>query len=97
MVRAQRMLEVYVAPGCLGCETAHRLAAMVRRLAPPELEVRLIDLSDPDAVRPLAVFAVPTYLLDGRVISLGNPEEAWLLAQIGVRTGPVRPAPGADR
>ncbi|MDP9473594.1 MAG: hypothetical protein M3Q71_23525 [Chloroflexota bacterium] len=94
--RGRRLLEIYVAPGCLGCETAHGLAAMVRDLAPPEFEVRLIDLSEPDAIRPPAVFAVPTYLLDGRVISLGNPDEAWLFAKIGLSSGPVRRAPGVD-
>ncbi len=94
--RGRCLLEIYVAPGCLGCETAHGLAAMVRELAPPEFEVRLIDLSEPDAIRPPAVFAVPTYLLNGRVISLGNPDEASLLAKIGLSTGPIRRGPGAD-
>ncbi len=77
------VLEIYVAPGCLASETACSLADTVRALGQPGLEVRLVDLGEPGAVRPPAVFAVPTYLLDGRVISLGNPDAAWLLALVG--------------
>ena len=94
--RGRRLLEIYVAPGCLGCETAHGLVAIAREFAPPEFEVRLIDLSEPDAIRPPAVFAVPTYLLDGQVISLGNPDEAWLLAKIELSMDLMRRASGAD-
>ena len=78
-----RRLEVYVAPDCAGCETARGLAAIVRARGLPGVEVRLIDLGEQGAVRPAAVFAVPTYLLDGRVLSLGNPEPEWLLARLG--------------
>ncbi|MBW3633519.1 MAG: hypothetical protein KY456_10895 [Chloroflexi bacterium] len=77
-----RILEIYVAPDCFGCETARHLASTVRALSRPDLEVRLLDLSEPDVIRPSAVFAVPTYMLDGRVISLGNPEQDWLLDQL---------------
>ena len=80
--RSGRVLDIYVAPACTGSETARRLAVALRALALPDVEVRLIDLSEPGVVRPPAVFAVPTYLLDGRVLSLGNPDEAWLLDQL---------------
>lgn len=76
------VLEIYVGPACLASETARGLAAAVRALARPGLDVRVVDLGEPGAVRPPAIFAVPTYLLDGRVISLGNPEEAWLLERL---------------
>ena len=78
----RRILEIYVAPDCFGCEVARDLAGVVRGLGWPHLEVRLLDLSAPETIRPPAVFAVPTYVLDGRVISLGNPEQDWLLAQV---------------
>ncbi len=77
-----RLLEIYVTPHCLGCETARHLATVVQALALPLFDVRLIDLSRPGSVRSPKVFAVPTYLLDGRVLSLGNPEEEWLVAQL---------------
>ena len=86
-----RILEIYVAPDCFGCESARILAGSVRALRCPDLEVRLLDLSEPDVIRPPAVFAVPTYILDGRVISLGNPEQDWLLD----RLTPPPPSPGA--
>ena len=86
-----RILEIYIAPDCFGCETARALAGNVRALGRPDLEVRLLDLSSPSVARPATVFAVPTYVLDGRVISLGNPEQEWLLAQLA----PSQPAPGA--
>ncbi len=78
----RRVLDIYVAPGCPGCATARRLAVVLRDLALPDLDVRVVDLSDPDVVRPAAVFAVPTYVLDGRLLSLGNPEEAWLIDRL---------------
>jgi hypothetical protein len=91
LVNLRRILEIYVAPECFGCETARNLAGLVRALGWPDLEVRLLDLSEPHVVRPPAVFAVPTYVLDGRVISLGNPDRDWLLAQLE----PPTPSPGA--
>jgi hypothetical protein len=92
-VSVQRILEIYVAPDCFGCETARDVARKVRARGWPDLEVRLLDLTEPDVIRPSSVFAVPTYVLDGRVISLGNPEADWLLAQLM----PAAPSPeGAD-
>ena len=55
-----RLLEIYVTPHCLGCETARHLATVAQDLALPLLDVRLIDLSRPGTVRPPKVFAVPT-------------------------------------
>ena len=81
-MNTRRLLEIYIAPDCLGCETARGLAGSVRALGLSDVEVRLIDLSEFDVVRPPTVFAVPTYVLDGRVLSLGNPEEAWLVARL---------------
>ncbi len=86
----RRILEIYIAPDCFGCETARMLAGTVRALNRPDLEVRLLDLSEPHVTRPPEVFAVPTYVLDGRVISLGNPERDWLLDQVA-----PPPPPGA--
>ena len=70
---AKRILAVYVLPDCPGCERAYRIAGEVKRRC-PQIQVRVIDLSEPTAIQPPNVFSVPTYLLDGRVISLGNPD-----------------------
>ncbi|MFN3333366.1 MAG: hypothetical protein ACK47M_12725 [Caldilinea sp.] len=37
------------------------------------MNLRVVDLAVPGEVIPEIVFATPTYLLDGRVWSLGNP------------------------
>ncbi len=74
-------LAVVVAADCPQCGEARRLAAVARQCY-PELMVRLIDLAASPAAGPAAAFAVPTFLLDGRVLSLGNPYEATLLARL---------------
>jgi hypothetical protein len=75
-------LDIFVVDDCWSCEEAHRLAAEARVRFAAEVEVTLYDLErDP---HPPKVFAAPTYLLDGSVISLGNPrpDELWVrLAQ----------------
>jgi hypothetical protein len=75
-------LQIVVERSCPGCETARGLAALVRASGPPGVDVELIDLTESGVIRPAAVFAVPTYLLDGRVLCLGNPEAEWLLARL---------------
>jgi hypothetical protein len=89
-VKIRRILDIYVAPDCVVCETARDLAGVIRALGWPDLEVRVLDLSNPGVIRPESVFAVPTYVLNGRVISLGNPEQEWLLVQLA-----PSPSPGA--
>lgn len=91
-----RVLEIFVTPDCFGCEMALQLAESVRSRALPHIDIRLIDLSAPGVERPPAVFAVPTYLLDGRVLSLGNPEEDWLIEKLASPNGchPARPWSG---
>ncbi|MEZ4612544.1 MAG: hypothetical protein R2838_20260 [Caldilineaceae bacterium] len=46
----------------------------------------------PDAVVPEVIFATPTYLLDGRVWSLGNPSAEKICAAFGT-PAPVIDAP----
>ena len=74
-------LEVYVSAHCLGCAEALRLAgAAARRF--PGLAVRVIDLDREPEARPEALVAVPAYLLDGRVVSLGNPRQQELFGHL---------------
>ena len=73
-----RTLDIYVTPACFGSDRARRLADLVRAWSIPDLRVQLHDLADPGVVRPEHVFAVPAYLLDGRLISLGTPDLDWL-------------------
>ena len=73
-------LEVFVEAGCEPCERAVRLAQEVDNDY-PQLAVRLVDLSE-SATRPEEVFAVPTFMLNGRVLSLGNPQRSRLRGEI---------------
>jgi hypothetical protein len=74
-------LDVYVAENCFGCEEARRLADVVAsRFA--LLSVRVVDLEREPHARPDAVVAVPSYVLDGRVISLGNPRQTELVLDL---------------
>lgn len=84
-LHTRHVLEIYVAPSCAGCSIARQRAMEMRELALPDVEVKVIDLSDRAVVRPWEVFAVPIYLLDGKVLSLGNPDLAWLVQQLDDR------------
>lgn len=72
-------LTVCVATHCAGCAEARRLAELVRARY-TGLEVEIVDLDARPASRPPNVFAVPSYLLDGRLVSLGNPRVEDLIA-----------------
>ncbi len=74
-------LDVYVTRRCFGCDEALRLAeAAARRF--PALSVRVVDLEREPQARPAGLVAVPTYMLDGRVVSLGNPRQGDLFRQL---------------
>jgi thioredoxin family protein len=78
-------LEIYVADHCSNCAEALRLAGLARRV--PGVEVRVINLDTTTEPVPSRVVAVPTYLLDGRVVSLGNPSREDLLRLLGPGLG----------
>lgn len=66
------MLQVFVTVGCEACDHARAVAERVSAEF-EDVEVDVIDINDePDRV-PSSIFAVPSYLLNGAVISLGNP------------------------
>jgi hypothetical protein len=76
-------LDVYVADECWVCEETRRIVADV---APqfPNVKIELHDINNGNV--PRRVFATPTYVLDDRVIYMGNPtreelEEKLILVQ----------------
>ncbi|MDT8304372.1 MAG: hypothetical protein RRC07_00435 [Anaerolineae bacterium] len=76
-------LEIFVVDNCWSCEESHRIAAEAKLRFADEVEVALRDLErDP---HPITVFAAPTYVLDGNVISLGNPRREELWARLAQR------------
>ena len=72
-------LQIFVTDDCWSCEESRRIAAETQARF-EDVEVVLVDLLSDE--RPPSVFAAPTYLLNGRVISLGNPRREELWAQI---------------
>lgn len=73
---------MYVSGECLNCGEAVRLAEEAAERY-PSVVVRVIDLDELDGSPPPdPVVAVPTYLLNGRVVSLGNPYPEELFARL---------------
>ncbi len=74
-------LRIYVGKHCWSCDETVRLAEEAKaRFA--ELNVELIDLDAEGSVNVDDVFSVPTYVLNGRTLSLGNPASEELFSQL---------------
>lgn len=65
-------LDIYVAENCFVCDYTHEIARMIQRDF-PQVNMRIIYVTNTEEEIPDVVFATPTYLLNGRVWSLGNP------------------------
>ncbi len=78
------VLQVFVDTDCWLCRWAVELADQARDRF-PTLEVEIVNLSDGTREPPDRVFAVPTYLLDGAVFSLGNPHPAAFMRYLATR------------
>ena len=77
----QPELHIYVDRACSVCDEARRLASLVQQKL-PQLRVALIDVTQEGAHIPEQVFAVPTYLLNGKTLWLGNPNELEFLQRL---------------
>lgn len=77
-------LEIFIDRNCQNCETSVDLASWVRKNF-PGLSIKVIDIAHPTGKIPETVYAVPTYLLDGEIISLGNPARHDLRLRIEER------------
>lgn len=73
-------LAVYVAPGCWGCGRARQIATAIERSC-LRVRVTVVSLGD-GVVAPPQVVGVPAYVLDGKVISLGNPDVRILVEML---------------
>lgn len=65
-------LVIYISNHCPLCAYAYLVAEGIRQDF-STVTVRLVNLAETKEAIPEAVFATPTYLLDGRLWSLGNP------------------------
>jgi len=72
-------LTVYISDDCYSCEETLRILDEIR-LQFPALEVTLVDTQREPM--PEGVFAVPTYLLNDKVVSLGNPNRTVLAEKL---------------
>ena len=71
-------LDIYIDESCGNCNEARHIAEHVRQQL-PQIDVNLIEIS---GKRPDNVFAVPTYVLDGNTIYLGNPAETEIIERL---------------
>jgi uncharacterized membrane protein len=65
------VIEIYVSGHCFISDYTHQVVEMIHEEF-PQVAVNVIDIDQATNV-PDTVFATPTYLLNGRVWSLGNP------------------------
>lgn len=79
---ASIQVAIYVAPHCANCQYAYVIADQIRTEF-PQVELRIVDLSAGEEEIPESVFATPTYLLNGRVWSLGNPSHQQVSEKLG--------------
>lgn len=73
-------LALFIEAGCSSCELAIEVAERAREQY-PRLDVKVVDIGVSSEQQPRSVFAVPTFVLDGELVSLGTP--SWdLLAPL---------------
>ena len=75
-------LEIYITDQCANCQEAVVIAEAARSIA--GLAVTVVNLDEPGQRVPPQVFATPTYVLNGLVVSLGNPDRDAFLAGLRV-------------
>ena len=75
------VLKVVVSTHCFGCEKAIRLS-MIAAERFPNISVDVVNLEKQLDAKPSQIVAVPAYLLDGKLIFLGNPREEELFSVI---------------
>lgn len=71
------VLRVFVSGRCpLTAQVALVTAEVHHQL--PSVHVEIVDVDTTQDALPDAVFSVPTYTLNGRVVSLGNPDAQFV-------------------
>ncbi len=79
--RRRASLAVFVSAHCWQCPEARSIAEDMGDEF-DSLDVRVIDLDSPHAQKPASVFAVPTFLLNDQVVSIGTPSRDALRYRI---------------
>jgi hypothetical protein len=73
-------LEIYISNHCANCQEAVLIAEVARSIA--GLVVTIVNLDEPGQRVSPQVFATPTYVLNGLVVSLGNPQRDAFLTRL---------------
>ena len=84
------VLKIYVDENCWGCAEARKIADEVR-VEFAEVRVQLVEHDEVDEHGwPDKIIATPTYELNGRIVSLGNPYREELYSLISEAVGQNR-------
>ena len=74
----QPELQIFIDDACFVCDEARRLADLAQEKF-PHVRISLISVSSNGVNIPEPVFAVPTYMMNGKTLWLGNPYELEFL------------------
>ncbi len=69
----EHTLKIFITQDCPNCAETLLIVHHIRQ-DHPHLSIEIIDIADQQATVPEAIFATPTFMLDNRVVSLGNPK-----------------------
>jgi thiol-disulfide isomerase/thioredoxin len=76
------ILKIFITENCPGCDEALNVAAHMEQDYADVIAVEVINITDAQNIIPEAVFATPTFMLNDRIVSLGNPSpkeiRAWI-------------------
>lgn len=89
-------LDVYLAGHCATCARAYEPIGRAGERFPGVI-IAIHDLDQSPAAADQRVVAVPTYVLDGSVLCIGNPDEHTLWTALAGNSGPRTPAPWPRR
>lgn len=70
-----------MAQHCETCAEARRIAEKTRQ-SYENVQIEIMELDGENAANPDDVFSVPTWVLNGKIISLGNPSFNELFAKL---------------
>lgn len=81
MKKRSWLLRIYVARHCESCGEALRMAEEIKQRY-ERIQVETLELDGEGSVNPDDVFSVPTWVLNGKIISLGNPSLDELVVRL---------------
>lgn len=77
----QSQLQVFFDSNCSTATFTQELITSVRILR-PELSIEVVDINKSEVRKPDSVYAIPAYLLNSKMIFLGNPTRKALIERL---------------